>query len=337
MEPSKLLPNAKGMQPPPSLPQKDPFFGLDIIYSRFTEIYEKLSRDTLARDLFTKYGRTFQSFPYGVAEIVTESPELVKAIYGTDFDSFGVGPMRSFDLRPLAGDGLMSTDGATWKERRSVIAPMFAKAANHQDKFQQHVSRLLALIPEDGSTVDLQPLSDRLALDSSEMLFGKSILTLMPETRVDAMKFLNAYNYSLRGVGMSMVLPFWNFLSRDPQFWSSCKEAQEFVDAILDKVMNKGIPATEVEEFSVAYELAKLGQDRVKIRDELMGLFLLVHDAISTPLTTIFSTWLETQKCGRNYSILPSGGGLDGTSPIFVKKGVKAVLWFATMARQKDL
>lgn len=75
----------KGCRPPPSVPQKDPFFGLDIIYSRFTETYEKQSRDTIAKSLFVKYGHTFQSFPGGVAEIVTESPDLVKAIYGTDF------------------------------------------------------------------------------------------------------------------------------------------------------------------------------------------------------------------------------------------------------------
>ncbi|TGO61698.1 hypothetical protein BCON_0025g00250 [Botryotinia convoluta] len=279
----------KGCQPPPSVPQKDPFFGLDIIYGGFTETYEKQSRDTIARDLFSKYGHTFQSFTYGVAEIVTEAPEHVKAIYGTDFESFGVGPMRSFGLKHLADDGLMSTDGAVWKAHRSVLTPIFAQATNHQHMFEQHVARLLALIPEDGSTVDLQPLFDRLALDSSsEILFGESTLTLLPETLADAMKFLDAYNYSLQGVGMRMVLPFWDFLSRDPKFGSSCKDAQDFVDKILDKVMGTATSASEEQKYSVAYGLANLGQDRVKIRDELLGLFLPVHDAIATPLTNMF-------------------------------------------------
>ncbi|THV47311.1 hypothetical protein BGAL_0319g00020 [Botrytis galanthina] len=365
----------KGCQPPPSVPQKDPFFGLDIIYGRFTETYEKQSRVTIARGLFSKYGHTFQSFPYGVDEIVTEAPEHVKAIYGTDFESFGVGPMRSFGLKPLAGDGLMSTDGAVWKAHRSVLTPIFAQATNHQQMFEQHVARLLALIPEDGSTVDLQPLFDRLALDSSSgILFGESMLTLLPETPADAMKFLDAYNYSLQG----------DFLSRDPKFWSSCKDAQDFVDKILDKVMDTATSASEEQKYSVAYGLANLGQDRVKIRDELLGLFLPVHDAIATPLTNMFfnlarnpKAWTKSQKEISNVgsaeltpklvknlkylnclinetmrlypgisanerialrdTVLPTGGGPNAKSPIFVKKGVKVVLWFASMARRKDL
>ncbi|TGO30958.1 hypothetical protein BPAE_0002g00490 [Botrytis paeoniae] len=332
-------------------------------------------------EISSKYGHTFQLFPYGVAEIVTEAPEHVKAIYGTDFELFGVGPMRSFGLKPLAGDGLMSTDGAVWKAHRSVLTPIFAQATSHQHMFEQHVARLLALIPEDRSTVDLQPLFDRLALDSSsEILFGESTLTLLTETPADAIKFLDAYNYSLQGVGMRMVLPFWDSLSRDPKFWSSCKDAQDFVDIILGKVMDTATSASEEQKYSVAYGLANLGQDRRRA----FGLFLPVHDTIATPLTNMFfnlarspETWTKLQKeistigsaeltpklvkslkylnCVINETmrlyhgvsanerialrdtVLPTGGGLNAKSPIFVKKGVKVVIWFASMARHKDL
>jgi cytochrome P450 len=151
----------------------------------------------------------FQSFPYGVAEIVTEIPEHVKAIYGTDFESWRVGPLRSFGLKHLAGSGLMSTDGPVWKAHRCVLTSILAQAAHHQGRFEQHVEWLLALIPEDGSTIDLQPLFDRLSLDSSsEILFGESTLTLLPETPAAAAEFLNSYNYALRGVGTRMALPF---------------------------------------------------------------------------------------------------------------------------------
>lgn len=127
--------------------------------------------------------------------------------------------MRSFGLKLLVGDGLMSTDGLTWKARRAILTPIFAQATHHQHLFEQHVTRLLDLIPEDGSTVDLQPLFDRLALDtSSEILFGESTLTLLPEAPADAMKLLDAYNYSLQGVSRRMVLPSWDFLSRHPKF-----------------------------------------------------------------------------------------------------------------------
>ncbi|PQE31186.1 n-alkane-inducible cytochrome P450 protein [Rutstroemia sp. NJR-2017a WRK4] len=282
----------KGCRPPPSIPHKGPFLGLGIIYGRFPETYEKRSRDTVARDLFAKYGYVFQSFPYGVAEIVTEIPEHVKAIYGTDFESWG--------------------------------------------------------------------------------------------TPAAAAEFLNSYNYALRGVGMRMALPFWDFLSRDPKFWSSCKDAQAFVGGILDKVMDTAATASEEQKYSVAYGLASLGQDQVQIRDELLGLFLPFHDAITPTLTNMSfnlarspQIWTKLHKeissigsasitlklvKGLKYlhavinetmrlyhgistnqrialrdTVLPTGGGPDSTAPIFVKKGVKVVIWFATMARRKNL
>ncbi|PQE05327.1 N-alkane-inducible cytochrome P450 protein [Rutstroemia sp. NJR-2017a BVV2] len=180
-----------------------------------------------------------------------------------------------------------------------------------------------------------------------------------------------------------MVLPFWDFLSPDPKFWSSCKDAQAFVDKILDKVMDTATTASEEQKYSVAYGLASLGQDRVQIRDKLLGLFIRFHDAIAAPLTNMFfnlarnpQTWTKLQKeistigsasltpklvkslkylhavikTMRLYhgisanerialrdTVLPTGGGPNGTAPIFVKKGVKVVTWFATMTRRKGL
>ena len=373
-------------QPPPSVPQKDPFFGLDIIYSRFTENFENRTRDTIARDFFSTYGHTFQSKPFGVPEIVTESPELVKAIYGTDFESFGVGPSRAFGLRPLVRDGgLMTTDGPIWKAHRATLNPIFSKAVGRQEPFDRHIERLLELIPKDGSTIDLQPLFDRLALDSAtEILFGESTLTLIPNPPADAVKFLDAFNYLLRGVGIRMVLPSYDFFSRDPKFWSSCKDCQDFVDRILDTVMEEASNFPQVQKYSIAHELAKIMDNRVQIRDQLLGLFLPVHDAIGTPLTNIFfmlarnpAAWAKlrqeingigsakltpkllksltylncvinetlrlypaisaNERIALSDTILPSGGGPDGTYPVFVEKGVKVVLWFSTMARRKDL
>ncbi|KAI9649100.1 hypothetical protein NHQ30_001667 [Ciborinia camelliae] len=148
--------------------------------------------------------------------------------------------------------------------------------------------------------------------------------------------------------------------------------------------MDTARSANEEQKHSVAYGLTNLGQDRVQIRDELLGLFLPVHDAIATPLTNMFfnlarnpQVWTKLQKeistvgsakltpklvkssrylsCVINatmrlYSgisanerialrdtVLPTGGGPNDTSPIFVKKGVKIVLWFASMSRRKDL
>ena len=65
-----------------------------------------------------------------------------------------------------------------------MIAPSFVKTQiGDLTSFDVHVSRLLAIVPKDGTTVDLQPLFQRLVLDSmTEFLFGKSVESLAPET-----------------------------------------------------------------------------------------------------------------------------------------------------------
>ena len=49
----------RGCKPPPSLPQKDPFFGLDIVYSQLYGIYKPGHRNATFQKRFDKYGNTF--------------------------------------------------------------------------------------------------------------------------------------------------------------------------------------------------------------------------------------------------------------------------------------
>ena len=114
----------------------------------------------------------------------------------------------------------MTTDGAYWKHSRSMVIPGFARTqVADLASFGVHVTNFLDNVPKDGSTVDLQPLFDRLALDSStELIFGESVQSLAPETPAEAQRFLDAYNYAQKGVGRRMVLPLINIFTWDPIF-----------------------------------------------------------------------------------------------------------------------
>lgn len=184
---------SRGCLPAPSLPQLDPLFGIDLVYSQLLKTHKIRSRNAHLKQLFAVHGHTFKSRPYGHTELWTMSGLNIQSIYATDFESYGVGPLRQFVFEPLLGSGLMTTDGQAWKHSRAMVNPIFKRAQVEKDlaNFESHVSRLLDLIPKDGRTVDLQPLFDRLALDSSsEFLFGESVMTLSPEMQsTDAQNF----------------------------------------------------------------------------------------------------------------------------------------------------
>ena len=173
-----------------------------------------------------------------------------------------------------------------------MITPTFLKAqVENLVAFDVHVQRLLDNIPRDHSTVDLQPLFQRLALDSTtEFLFGESVESLAPNTSTDAQTFLDAYNYAQRGVGKRMMLPFWNGFTRDKKFWESCRVAHAFVDGIVSRSMQHCAASKYrgTRDYVLAHELAKENIDRATIREQLLNVFLPAHDAIAIPLTNIF-------------------------------------------------
>lgn len=291
---SRSICREKGCQEPPSLPQWDPIFGLDIIVARLFGNSKSTSRNRFLQSLFTFHGHTFKTRLYGSTQLFTIAPSNIKAIYSSDFESWGVGPVRGFVFGPLLGTGLMTEDGAVWKRSRTITAPTFAKPQFADlEAFDTHVSRLLTHIPMNGETVDLQPLFNRLALDSTtEMLFGKSVASLTSNPPADGQAFLDAFNYAQNGVGRRMVKPFWNVLTQDKEFWKSCKLCHEFVDHIVARAMtnfdSEKRSVSWTKKYILVNELVRSTSDAIDIRRQLLNIFLPAHDAIAIPLTNIF-------------------------------------------------
>ena len=72
-------------------------------------------------------------------------------------------PIRGGFAEKFIGKGVFMQDGQTWKRARALIRPTFNRAEIADlENFEIHVGRLLALIPRDERTVDLQPLFKRL-------------------------------------------------------------------------------------------------------------------------------------------------------------------------------
>ena len=277
-----------GCKPPPSTPQIDPIFGLDKVFQVFHSL-KKGNRNTSFKEQFERYGPTFQSKIYGTTKLFTIEPKNLQSVFSTDFESWGVEPLRLFYFGPFVGKGIMTTDGAFWEHSRAIMRPTFARPqVADLSSYNVHVDRLINLIPKDGSEINLQPLFAKLALDSStEFLFGESTNSLAPNATAGASDFLKAYNYGQAMIGRRMQLPQWNFLTRDEDFWKSCTVAHEFVEKYVEKALSSSRDE-KGGRLVLARELARETQNPSDIRNQLLNTFLPAHDATSVALTNVF-------------------------------------------------
>ncbi|KAF2205339.1 cytochrome P450 [Delitschia confertaspora ATCC 74209] len=362
-----------GCAAPVTVPSWDQFFGLDTAYRNLRAMKEnRRMKDIYAQ--IQAYGHTFQSFPFGRRTIFTADARNVQFVYATEHEKFGVGPIRERAQSPLTGRGIITSDGAVWGHARDLIKPTFTRSQiADRESFDVHVERFLELLPQDGSTVDLQHLFDRLILDaSSEFIFGESFGSLLPDCPIDSKTFLECFDYAQKVVGMRVQLGKMDFLIRDPKFRYSYQTvhniAEKYVDRAMLRRLSGALGEKEAKKHVLVHELADVTHCRKVLREHLLNIFFAGRDTPAVALTNVFfclarhpTVWrklreevmglqpedltFEKLKALRyvqhvinealrlyppvannsrsclEHSILPTGGGADGTSPILVFPG----------------
>lgn len=156
--------NARGCSSIPRYPQKDPILGGDVALSMAKALKENgflLWLKTLHSNMPSK---TFTINFLGTRMIYTIEPENMKAMSAINWRDFGIRPTRHANkaCMPFADNGVNTTDGPLWEFSRSLLKPYFLREAyTNVDRLEKHTENLLALIPTDESTFDLQPLLQR--------------------------------------------------------------------------------------------------------------------------------------------------------------------------------
>ena len=164
-----------GCQPPKRLPVWDPIFGIDVFINTVRAIRNHCALSSFCEKL-AKLGMRTTYFPMlGVGVVATFEPENAKAMLSTNFNDYGIDNMRDM-LKPVLGDGIFTSDGATWQHSRALLRPAFLRTEiSNLNYLEKHVEQLKLQLPQDGSTVDLEPLFSKLTLDiASEFLLGQS-------------------------------------------------------------------------------------------------------------------------------------------------------------------
>jgi len=170
-----LFQKAKGCKPIPHYPQKDPILGLDLFFQNL----KFLKQGGILEEFKRRYNainggvNTWTQNILGTYTINTSEPENVKAILATNFKDFQLPPRRKAAMYPVFGHGIFTTDGKEWEESRALLRPNFTRSnVGDLDVHEEHVSKMIARIPRDGGTIDLQELFFMLTLDSGSSLFN---------------------------------------------------------------------------------------------------------------------------------------------------------------------
>lgn len=271
-----------GCEEPPSYPHKSRI-GLDLVRER--QAASDQGRATAHYDYwFDRLGETWEERLAGQRLINTIDLANIRTIFNADMDTLGRG--GAFHKNDFLGPGIFSSDGPRWKLSRDMIMPLFKRAeVRSTAMFKRHVDRLIAQIPRDGSTIDVQPLLKKMNFDSSaEFIFGRSTDSLLPGTLYSNGDFIEAFNYasagSLKRRKAGMLAFRYMF---DRKYRRTVSAVHIFVDQEVQRVLNDRPNANlgEKTRYVLLEELAKQIKDPMTLRHECLNLFAGGRDGVA--------------------------------------------------------
>ncbi|TVY20683.1 Cytochrome P450 monooxygenase fsdH [Lachnellula arida] len=287
-----------GCKPEAKIPQWERFVGYDI-YKIQAEVSRSRKILELAKWRYDTYGSTWSVVVAGRRFINTIETENIKSILSVNFKEYGLGG-RLVAFGPLLGEGIFTT-GTAFSTSTEIfkLTPNFTRSqVADLDTFETHIQKLIAKIPTDGSTVDLQTLFFQLTLDSAtQFLFGESVSSLSSTEGSVQEQFGKMFDLAQNRLARRSRLAKLVWVFKDKDFDVACKVVHEFVDNIINKALEKANPVDaeksidgtgEPERYVFLTEMLKATQDPKQLRDELLNVLLAGRDTTASLLSHTF-------------------------------------------------
>ena len=285
-----------GCKAPSKYPVWDPFFGLDVIYDAVRAVKRKtfLSEKT---SHYRTYGNTHSSRLTTFPVISTIEPENIKTVLSTNFKDFVIGTPRQRAFGPVIANSVLVADGIEWEHSRAFLKPSFARSqVGDLATLETHIKNLIESVPHDGSTVDMAELFLRYTADvTTDFMFGESILSL-PHPEAFGGDLAEACRVGQLGAERRFRLGiFANFVPQRA-FYQAVKKVHMYMEAHVDRAIQQRHLQTDDEKekskdasrYVFLNELAKLTDDRLVLRDQLLGIFLAGRDTTAALLANLF-------------------------------------------------
>jgi cytochrome P450 len=286
-----------GCQDPAKYPNKDPIFGLDLLWDNYQSMRNHRILPKMA-GRFQKVGANTYSFLLaGRHRLSTVEPENVKALLSTKFTSFMLPPRRTHVLKQFIGESIFASNGPQWQHSRAIIRPHLAKDSfidSEMSRFEKHFGRLLSFIPRDRSTIDLQPLFFSFTMDAAiDMLTGKDLQSEEQRALAKDDNIVELFDDAQRLLAFRAIMPFGEMSAKEK---GNIKRCHNWVDRCVVQAMQEHKLGKVVEAGEKCCFLQKLiteMDDVVQIRSELIALLIAGRD---TTASTLSSLWFVLAK-----------------------------------------
>jgi cytochrome P450 len=148
--------------------------------------FERLNREC---------GDIGRALALGTSFVFANSPELLHEIFVEKARSFGKSPLMRGPLAPIAGKGLLTSEGELWRRQRRLMAPLFTQAqiARYAETMSA-CARDAAAGLRAGDTVDADQLTTAIAM----RIAGKALFDA--ETLYEADELGEALTIAMRWV-----------------------------------------------------------------------------------------------------------------------------------------
>ncbi|KAK0628175.1 cytochrome P450 [Bombardia bombarda] len=275
----------------PVYPHKEPILGLD----SFVENLLALRGHRLLRlftERFLKYGNTYYIISLGRWQLMTAEPENIKTILGTKMEDWPIAGPRLLTVLPVLGpNSVFTANGQAWHDARAMIRPSFVRdQIADLECFDRHITNLLAAVPRDGSTFDMQKLLLAMTMDSStDFMLGYSTNSLT-KASPEAQQFLRDFEYAARESAKSGLLGMLYFYLPRRELTASVKRLRAFILGYLRRAVAEKDRKGSAKDRNYVFldEVLKLNASEDHTIDQILSIIIAGRDTTAVATAAVF-------------------------------------------------
>ena len=254
-------------------------------------VLPRYARDPFAfvREVREAYGEiaAFDLGPNRTYFVTT--PALIEQVLVSDAAHFSKPDFQADALGQLLGEGLLTSEGDHWRDRRELATPAFAPA-RIASMAPMMAQRAQAMVDRwsDGATRNIEWEMTRTTLEIIvEAMFG---VDLPVATAKKTAHLLEPVGRRFEPDPVRAVMPEWLPTPENRTFERSVEKLEGVVDDLVEMRKRTGIDDEDDDLLALLLEAkAEAKIDQQGIRDELMTMLLAGHDTTALVLTYTFA------------------------------------------------